>query len=60
MTQKTNIQEINDEISDLESRLQNAKARLATEAAPNEEEASWLHAPNGVTITFPRHLVHGC
>lgn len=56
MTQNNSVKDINDEISDLESRLRDAKIRLAAEASPNNEEASWLHTSNGVydTTTPPK------
>ena len=51
MNQKTDIQDITKEISDLESRLQDAKARLAAANAngPNGEQISWPHMQNGMT-----------
>lgn len=49
MTQKTNSQDITKEISDLESRLQDAKARLAAANGPNGKHDPWPHKQNGVT-----------
>lgn len=51
MTQNNTVKDINDEISDLESRLRDAKIRLAAEAPPSYEEASWLHTSNGMCVT---------
>lgn len=48
MTVKTNVQDIEQEIVDLEDRLRNARARLASASASHKGGGSYLPVPEGV------------
>jgi hypothetical protein len=57
MGQKSDIQELTEEIAGLESRLHDARARLAAESAPNGQ-ATLPHRPRretGAGPILPRH-----
>ncbi|GLA07425.1 hypothetical protein AnigIFM60653_008656 [Aspergillus niger] len=57
MTVKINVQDIEQEIVDLEDRLRNARARLASASASHKGGGSYLPVPEDATGIVPSHAL---